>query len=87
MQRKQIVILLANLLCITSVVAADDDLFEPVFYCSPGVRLDWLQGRLRQEADARPNFVLGDAVAESSALVARLHRRGVFGPAWEFLIR
>jgi len=69
------------------VVREEDDLFHPVFYCSPQVDPEWLRDRLGREAEERPNFVLDDASEELAALVARAHARGRAGPMWEWLCR
>ncbi|HOU53912.1 MAG TPA: radical SAM protein [Myxococcota bacterium] len=69
------------------LVHREDDLFRPVFYCSPQVDPEWLRDRLRREAEDRPNFVLDDASEELAALVARAHARGRSGPMWERLCR
>jgi len=69
------------------VVREEDDLFHPVFYCSPLVDPEWLRDRLRREAENRANFVLDDASEELAALVARAHARGRAGPMWEWLCR
>jgi len=69
------------------MIGEADDLFRPVFYCSPGLDPEWLRDRLAQEAEERPNFVLDDTSEELAALVARAHARGRSGPMWEWLCR
>lgn len=69
------------------VIAADDPLFDPVFYRSRDVPPDWLDARMRQEGADRPNWVLDESLDRMAALVARLHARGRIGPLWELLAR
>lgn len=69
------------------VIAADDPLFEPVFYRSQAVPVDWLDERMRREGAERTNWVLDDSLDRMAGLVARLHARGRLGPLWEMLAR
>jgi radical SAM superfamily enzyme YgiQ (UPF0313 family) len=69
------------------VIAPDDPLFDPTFYCSPGVDRDWLDSRLAAEAERASNWVLDDSMPGIVDLVARLHAKGRYGPMWEYLVR
>ncbi len=69
------------------VIAPDDPLFEPVFYRSKDVPVEWLAERMRQEGEARINWVLDESLDRMAGLVARMHARGHLGPLWEMLAR
>jgi radical SAM superfamily enzyme YgiQ (UPF0313 family) len=66
------------------VITPETDLFEPVFYISPGVRSGWLDETLRRAFKDRTDRVYpGDGMAEK---VAAMHKLGIRGPVWEYLL-
>ncbi len=65
-------------------IAGDIDLVRPVFYYSPEVDRDFIDGRLRRSFRGRPDRIY--PVAEREYVIALLHRLGQVGPLWDQLI-
>jgi len=70
------------------VVSREDDLLEPVFYLSPGLKAERLLERLLAFAASHPRFlILGHPVNANAPVLERFRRRGRQGPLWEFYQR
>jgi radical SAM superfamily enzyme YgiQ (UPF0313 family) len=68
---------------------ADDsrDLLEPVFYQSSRIGSEEVLARVRQQANGRSNWLIGDGGEPTAHILSKMHARGYFGPLWEYLIR
>lgn len=64
---------------------AADYLLEPRFYLAPGLEVGSLFRKLSDFRAAHPNWIIGDPPASFVATIAKLRRRGVQGPGWEFI--
>jgi len=66
------------------VINADTDLVRPVFYYSPQVDREFIDGRLRQAFQGRQDRVF--PVTDREHFIPLMHRRGYDGPLWNLLI-
>jgi radical SAM superfamily enzyme YgiQ (UPF0313 family) len=66
------------------VVTVDADLIRPIFYYSPQVDREMLDGRLRRAFHGRRDRLF--PVSRCEQLIPALHRRGYDGPLWNMLI-
>ena len=64
---------------------AADYLQVPRFYLAPGFTVNGLYERLDAVRRAHPNWIVGDPPPAFTATVEKLRRRGVRGPAWEYI--
>lgn len=64
---------------------AADYLQQPRFYLAPGFTVNGLYERLNTVRHEHPNWVVGDPPPAFMATVEKLRRRGVRGPAWEYI--
>ena len=62
-------------------------LLEPVFYQSARIGSEEVLARVRQQANGRLNWVIGDGGEPAAHILSRMHARGHSGPLWEYLIR
>lgn len=63
------------------------NLLDPVFYQSLRVGNAEVLARVRQQANGRLNWVIGDGGEPVARILAKMHSRGHTGPLWEHLIR
>ncbi len=68
-------------------ISETDDLLEPVFYQSRGITSKEIVRIVEERAAGRENWFIGATSANTTRLVARLHRQGHVGPLWEHMIR
>ena len=62
-----------------------DYLREPRFYLAPGLTVNELFGRLSAFRSSHPNWIIGDPPPSFVETIGRLRKRGVRGPAWEYI--
>jgi len=62
-------------------------LLEPVFYQSSQIGSAEVLARVRQRANGRLNWLIGDGGEPVARILDRMHSRGHTGPLWEHLIR
>ena len=62
-------------------------LLEPVFYHSSRIGSEVVLARVKQQANGRLNWLIGDGGEQAARIMARLHARGHSGPLWEHLLR
>jgi radical SAM superfamily enzyme YgiQ (UPF0313 family) len=63
------------------------DLLEPVFYQSSRIESEEVLARVRQQANGRLNWLIGDGGEPAARILSKMHARGHSGPLWEYLIR
>ena len=68
-------------------VSKRQSILEPVFYRSATIETDTIVRRIQEQAKERLNWVIGSGGEESAKIIARLYKRGHYGPLWEYLIR
>ena len=64
---------------------AADYLQQPRFYLAPGFTVNGIYERLDAVRREHPNWIVGDPPPAFTATVEKLRRRGVRGPAWEYI--
>jgi radical SAM superfamily enzyme YgiQ (UPF0313 family) len=64
---------------------AADYLKEPRFYLAPGFTVQGLFGRLSEIRRQHHNWVVGDPPPAFIETIGKLRKRGVRGPAWEYI--
>jgi radical SAM superfamily enzyme YgiQ (UPF0313 family) len=62
-----------------------DYLIEPRFYLEPPFTVDGLYARLQTEQRTASNWAVGDPPPVFAEAMAKLRRRGVRGPMWEYI--
>jgi len=62
-------------------------LLGPVFYHSSRIGSEEVLARVRQQANGRLNWSIGDGGEPVARILSKMHARGHFGPLWEYLIR
>jgi radical SAM superfamily enzyme YgiQ (UPF0313 family) len=62
-------------------------LLESVFYQSSRIGSEAVLARVRQQANGRLNWLIGDGGGPVAHILSRMHARGHSGPLWEYLIR
>ncbi|MDR2548916.1 MAG: cobalamin-dependent protein [Desulfobulbus sp.] len=62
------------------------DLLQPVFYRPDAIELEAIETRIVERAAGRRNWLVGSGGATVAATVQLLHRRGLAGPLWEYLV-
>ncbi len=68
-------------------ITETDDLLEPIFYQSRGITSEEIIRVVEERAGGRENWFVGATSANTTRLVARLHKQGHTGPLWEHMIR
>jgi radical SAM superfamily enzyme YgiQ (UPF0313 family) len=63
------------------------DLLESVFYRSSAIGGEEILNRVRQRANGRMSWLIGDGGEQAARIMTKLHARGHSGPLWEYLIR
>jgi len=63
------------------------NLLEPVFYHSSRIGSGEVLARVRQQANGRLNWLIGDGGEPAARILSKMHARGHSGPLWEYLIR
>jgi radical SAM superfamily enzyme YgiQ (UPF0313 family) len=63
------------------------DLLGPVFYHSSRIGSEEVLARVRQQANGRLNWLIGDGGEPAARILSKMHARGHSGPLWEYLIR
>lgn len=64
-----------------------DELVSPTYYQSGGTDGASLQKAIQDVARGREDWVIGSGGSVMARLIARLHKKGISGPLWEFLIK
>ena len=67
------------------IITPDQDIFEPVFYFSPGLDFDIIDRRLRAVWQNRLDRIYPCSILYEQ--IGRLHLRGYTGPLWDILVR
>lgn len=62
-----------------------DYLANPRFYLAPGLEVGALFQQLSDFRTLHPNWIIGDPPPSFIATINRLRKRGVQGPAWEYI--
>jgi len=68
-------------------VGDTQDLLAPVFYQSEQIGSAEVLTRVRQQANGRLNWVIGDGGESVARIMAKMHARGRTGPLWEYRIQ
>jgi radical SAM superfamily enzyme YgiQ (UPF0313 family) len=63
------------------------DLLEPVFYQSSRIGSEEVLARVRQQANGRLNWLIGDGGEPAARILSKMYARGHSGPLWEYLMR
>jgi radical SAM superfamily enzyme YgiQ (UPF0313 family) len=65
-------------------IRPDSDLLAPAYYLAPGLTAETVFAQIQEFARLSPNWIVGDPTPAYTSLVARLRRRGVAGPLWNY---
>ena len=68
-------------------IRPDQDLTHPVYYHSPSIDSRVVIRQVNEHARGRVNWVMGAGGPEEAKAIAKMYKRGRFGPLWEYLIR
>ena len=63
------------------------NLLEPVFFHSSRIGSEEVLARVRQQANGRLNWLIGDGGEPAACILSKMYARGHSGPLWEYLIR
>ncbi|MGD9071372.1 MAG: radical SAM protein, partial [Desulfobacterales bacterium] len=78
---------LYEIACQDGQIEASGNLLEPLFYRSPEIGGREILARVRERADGRLNWIIGDGGEQTAGVISRMHARGYSGPLWEHRIR
>jgi len=78
---------LYEIACQDGQIEASGNLLEPLFYRSPEIGGREILARVRERADGRLNWIIGDGGEQTAGVISKMHARGYSGPLWEHRIR
>lgn len=78
---------LYEIACQDGQIEASGNLLEPLFYRSPEIGGREILARVRERADGRLNWIIGDGGEQTAGVISRMYARGYSGPLWEHRIR
>jgi len=78
---------LYEIACQDGQIEASGNLLEPLFYRSPDIGGHEILARVRERADGRLNWIIGDGGEQTAGVISRMYARGYSGPLWEHRIR
>lgn len=68
-------------------IRAGQNLVDPVFYRAPGIDTHRITQTIHARSRGRANWIIGAGSPETTAITARMYRKGYAGPLWEYLCR